>query len=260
MTSGIWPGTMPDIATYPSPTANASVNATASASASSGTTRATDSLTRKQLAEASGRVRVLADHLHGPAPHEGRDARDPTPDWELIGASRSVGDDLADELVAHHDVALGVPHEQPRRVVRIRMVHVVDVGGAHGGADRLEQQLAVARHRIRRLAHLETSTTQHCGTHRVSPLRRDSVAPSGCRLTSSRSGSPRPIHARSPATRSTRASTRMRQYSQCSGSSHVCAMSKLTLGEIGSSATSTASPSSVAKRSRAGAMVRLASS
>ena len=85
--------------------------------------------------------------------------RVPIGNWSEHPAA--VADDLADELVAHHDVAVGVPDEHPRGVVRVRMVHVVDVRRADGGAHRSHQQLTGTGHRVGRLADLEASATQH---------------------------------------------------------------------------------------------------
>ena len=131
----------------------------------------------EELAEAARRVGVLADHLHAPGSDEGRDARDPRADRELVRASITVADDLPDELVAHHHVTVGVPHEHPRRVVRVRVVHVVDVRRADGSAHRAHEQLTRTRHRVVGLADLEASPTQHQCAH-PTPGRsaRDSAA------------------------------------------------------------------------------------
>ena len=68
----------------------------------------------EQLAEAALRFRVLADHavtagaaVDQPDRHGG----DPGAHRELVGAAGTVADDLADELVAHDDVAVGVVDE-----------------------------------------------------------------------------------------------------------------------------------------------------
>ena len=49
-----------------------------------------------------------------PSPISDRHGGHPRADREVVRAARTVADDLADELVTHDDVAVGVPHE-PRR-------------------------------------------------------------------------------------------------------------------------------------------------
>ena len=155
---------MPDSATYPSPTAKASVTATASGFASSGTARATDSLTTKsspKLPGASGCCPITC--MPSDRVSVGMLVT-LCADRELVRTAWPVGDDFADELVAHHDVAIGIPHEHAGCVVRIRMIHVVDVRCADRRAERPQQQLARTRHGIRRLTNLEVSASQHdCG-------------------------------------------------------------------------------------------------
>jgi hypothetical protein len=125
----------------------------------------------EELTEAARRVGVLADHLHAPGPEKSRDARDPSADRELVRTSSTVADNLADELMTHHDVTVSIPDEHPRRVVRVRMVHVVNVRGTDRGAHRSQQQLTRARYGVFRLADLEASTTQHRRAHLASPSR-----------------------------------------------------------------------------------------
>ena len=76
-----------------------------------GTARAIDLGHDEQLAEAALRLGVLADDCgaaDAAVDQPDRHRRDPGADRELVGAAGAVGDDLADELVAEHDVAVGV--------------------------------------------------------------------------------------------------------------------------------------------------------
>src|SRR5438477_42194 len=88
----------------------------------------------------------------------------------MIGSmSRIASAATADELVSHHGVAALVVDEPARVVIRhdLRVIHVVDVGGADRGAERLQQHLAGTGDGIGRLPDLETAITQHHCTHVV---------------------------------------------------------------------------------------------
>ena len=163
---------IPDIATYPSPTAKASVRATASGSI--GRHRPGDRLGhQEQLAEAAGCVGVLSDHLPPFRPSERRDARYPRPDRKLTRATRPEGHHLTDEFVTHDHVPVGIPHKQPRHVVGIRMVHVVDIRRADRRADRPHQQSPLPGYWGGRLAYLEPTASQHhCTQADHPPLSR----------------------------------------------------------------------------------------
>ena len=117
-----------------------------------------------ELAEAALRLGVLPDDPHGVevdlAVRTGepdRHRRDPRTDRELVAAAGSVPDDLPDELVAHHDVAVGVVERSPGRVVdrHLGVVHEVDVRGADRRAQRPQEELPRTRHRVRGLTDLE---------------------------------------------------------------------------------------------------------
>ena len=123
------------------------------------------------------RFRVLADDAVTAGatvdqPH--RHGGDPGAHRELVGATGTVRDDLADELVPHDDVAVLVVDEHVTAATRdeLRRVHVVHVRGADRGAERPQQQLAGTRHRIGRLPNLEPPASQHDSTHAPPQLPR----------------------------------------------------------------------------------------
>ena len=113
----------------------------------------------QQLAETALGLGMLTDDPHSAGPaldqadRHGRHART---DRELIGATRAMPDDLADEFVPEHDVALRVVQRTPRRIVdgELRVIHEVHVGRANRRAQRAQQQLALAGLGVRRLADL----------------------------------------------------------------------------------------------------------
>ena len=113
----------------------------------------------QQLTETPLRFRVLTDdpHAAGTAVHQAyRHRSNPRADCELIGATGSVPNDLADELVAEHDVAVRVVQRTTGRIVdgQLGVVHEVHVRRADRGAQRPQQQLARSGRRVRCLSDL----------------------------------------------------------------------------------------------------------
>jgi len=120
----------------------------------------------QQLTEAALRLRVLTDDAQparAAVDQPDRHRCHPAPDRERVTAPRAVTDDLAHELVPHHDVAVGVVQRSPRRVVdrELWMIHEMDVGSADRGAERLQQQITLSGNRIGGIADLEPPTSQH---------------------------------------------------------------------------------------------------
>src|SRR5262249_26481008 len=126
----------------------------------------------EQLTEAARSLRVLADDLDAHSPdtigneedghggHAGADRED-------AGTLRAVGDDIANELVAKDDVAVGVV-DHPRRSAhgdRIVVIHEVHVGCADRRTHRADEQLARSGDRIRRLSDLELPVAEHDRAH-----------------------------------------------------------------------------------------------
>ena len=86
-------------------------------------------------------------HAAGPAVDQAyRHGGHPGADRELIRAARTVSDDLADELVAEHDVLIRVIQRAAGRIVDAEfwMVHEVHVRCTDRGAQRPQQQLTGA--------------------------------------------------------------------------------------------------------------------
>lgn len=102
----------------------------------------------------SARAAVDQPHGHGGHARAG---------GELVGATGTVPDDLTHEFVTEHDVALGVIQRAAGRVVdgEFRVVHEMHVGRADGGAQRAQQQLALAGDGVRGLADLQPTVSQH---------------------------------------------------------------------------------------------------
>ena len=124
----------------------------------------------EELAEASLRLGVLPDHLRAAdatVDEQDRHRGHARPDRELIGAAGPVADDLADELVAEHDVAVRVVDHAGRTAGgdRVVMIHEVHVRRADRGRERAQQQLALSGHGIGGLAHLEPPVSQHHCSH-----------------------------------------------------------------------------------------------
>ena len=99
----------------------------------------------EQLAEAALRLGMLTDDaqpasatVHQPDRHR----RHTATDREGVAAAGPVADDLADELVTHHDVAFGVVQRASGGVVdpQFRVIHEVDVGGTDRRAEGLESK------------------------------------------------------------------------------------------------------------------------
>lgn len=113
----------------------------------------------QQLTETPLGRRVLTDDAHaaGAAVDQAhRHRRHPQTDRKLVGAAGSMPDDLADELVPEHDVAVRVVQRTTGRVVdgQLRVVHEVHIGCADRGAQCPEQQFARPRCGVRCLADL----------------------------------------------------------------------------------------------------------
>jgi hypothetical protein len=101
-----------------------------------------------------------------------RNRRDSTAQRDRLRATGPVPDDLADELVPEHDVAIRVVQGTTGGVVdrQFGMVHEVDVRRADRGTERLQQQLAVTGHRVGRLPDRQLAVSQHDCTHPDQPF------------------------------------------------------------------------------------------
>ena len=133
--------------------------------------RSLDDLRRRlghneQLAEAALRFGMLTDDAQtadASVDQPDRHRRDARTDRERIAASGTVADDLAHELVPHHNVAVGVVQRPPCGVVdrELGVVHEMDVRGADRRAERLQQKVALAGNGIGGLPDLQPAASQY---------------------------------------------------------------------------------------------------
>ena len=131
----------------------------------------------QQLSETALRLGVLTDdpHTAGPAVDEANRHRCyPGTECELVGAAWSMPDDFADELVAQHDVAVGVVERATGRVVdgKFGVVHEVHVGRTDRGAQRPQQQLTRSGLRVRCFPYLKSAIPQDHSAQSVRSLSR----------------------------------------------------------------------------------------
>ena len=117
--------------------------------------------------------------VYQPDRHRGH----PRSDREGVATAGPVTDDLADELVTHDDVAVGVVKRPSGRVVdrEFRMVHEVDVGRTDRGAQGLEEQITRSWDRIRGVPDSQLAALQYDCTHQFtsSPQLVVRQAPAG---------------------------------------------------------------------------------
>jgi hypothetical protein len=87
------------------------------------------------------------------------------PTGQVAGTAWTECHHVSDELVAHDDVAIGVPCEYAGRSDGLRVVHVVHIGRADCSTDRTDQRLTFSRHWIGGLTDLQAAAPQHHSTH-----------------------------------------------------------------------------------------------
>lgn len=126
----------------------------------------------QQFGETPWGVRVLADDMGAvgaTVDQPDGDRRGSATHGELIAAAGPVTDDLADELVAQHDVTVRVIERSAGRIVETEfgVVHEVDVGRADRGTEHPQEKLAGTRYGIRDLADLELTGPEDNCAHRL---------------------------------------------------------------------------------------------
>ena len=87
----------------------------------------------------------------GPAVDQSdRYRRHPRTDGKPIGAVGAMPDDLTDELMAEHDVAVRRHTATAGRIVRteIGVIHEMDIRGTDRGAQSSQEQFSRAGHRV----------------------------------------------------------------------------------------------------------------
>ena len=117
------------------------------------------------LADDVGAVGTAVDQPDGDGRHAGTER-------ELCTGARSVPDDLPDELMAQHDVLLGVVQRPTRRVVEAEfgVIHEVHVGGADRGARDPQEQFPGPGNRIGHFLHRQLAVPQHDCAHSHLPI------------------------------------------------------------------------------------------
>lgn len=125
----------------------------------------------QQLTETAWRVGVLTDDVPTVRREQKWDAGDPAADRELVGVDAfTVADDFTDELVAHHDVGLGVVSGKQRVVAAgVGVVHEVQVRCTDGAGQCAQKKLPRNGFRVRRFPDGHPSVVQYGCSHMFSP-------------------------------------------------------------------------------------------